>query len=101
MTFNELNDRAFNLHRQGIKSKYYEMILYYGLEDLEQEYMDQLTDGIIKILLSLVENYLDDCYQVSPYEVVDSVVICINEMGLIGFLDSDMEQELINELCSH
>ena len=101
MKFQDIHSKATKLHSENLKSRYYEMVLYFGLEDLDEENLEIITEKDIYTLLSLMENYLDGCYYVSPYEVADSIIICINRMGLKEFLDSNMEQELIDELCSH
>ena len=103
MKYENLNNRANQLRKEQVESSFYEMVLCYGLESLcdniEQEVV---SDEQFNELLSIMYNYLQDCYRVAPWDVADAITNLIKEIGIDAFLNdchnngSLLEDELCN-----
>ena len=88
MKYNELNQRASKLMAERHRIKFYEMVLCYGLENLyDDEDFEEITEDQFNELLSVIYDYLDDCYHVSVYDAVDGCISCIEEVGIEVFLE--------------
>ena len=103
MNFTTLNNRASKLMKEGHKSKFYEMVLCYGLENLCENDTDKfINENQFDELLAVISDYLEDCYHVSVYDAVDGCINCIKEVGIDAFLkDCDSNGDMLaNAVCS-
>lgn len=78
MKFTEVDQRAMKLVNERHEIKFYEMILYFAVEELFTEADEiELSDYQFNKLLSCMANYLANNYHESPWHVADAIVNAI------------------------
>lgn len=98
MNYQQITKKANELHNAGTKIKYFDMVLHFSLQDLKESRLKEITEAHVYELLSLMTDYLDNCYHVSAYDAADAITNCINKYGVEVFL-ANGEQLMIDELC--
>ena len=93
MKFNEVNNRAQELMKQGHEVKFYEMVLCFSLEELFTEADEiELSDYQFNELLSGMVNYLADNYHELPWHVADAIVNAIKS-SCVNTVITDFEND--------
>ena len=83
MKFTEVSNKANELFKEHHEVKFYEMILYYAVEELFVDTDEiELSDYQFNELLNCMVNYLADNYHVSPWHVADAIVNAIKTIGI-------------------
>ena len=82
MKFIEVDSRAIKLFKEGHEVKFYEMVLYFAVEELFEDIDEiELTDSQFDKLLRGMVSYLADNYDISPWCVADAIVNLVREYG--------------------
>ena len=99
MKFNEVDNRAKELMKQGHEVKFYEMVLCFSLEELFTEADEiELSDYQFNRLLNEMTCYLADNYHESPFHVADALVALVKKYGAEAVISGDCGNALEAEL---
>ena len=71
--------------------EYYKYVLNNALLNIEEDF--EIDEDTYNILLALLEDYYDDCYQVSIWQIADAIINATNKYTLEEFLKLDYEKK--------